>query len=213
MGQFWATTTSFSGWKAQLATRPSEEAAFETWVFIQAASVLFEQKAGELLTLPFNQHQLSIEQRIACLDYLTDLWGVAYSIVHRNDLSCKVIIYRPSLVQARLQEVPCSILYDHLGYTDPSTAKAFLTELRHRWQEQGSIPHEIGVALGYPVKDVLGYMGLSELAFTAICGWRVYGDPTPSLMMSQACQQASRMAIWFVHTPQHVLGARDRAAA
>lgn len=40
----------------------------------------------------------------------------------------------------------------------------------------GNIPDEIGIFLGYPLKDVLGFMGYPSLKLTKINGWRVYGD-------------------------------------
>ncbi|SHK60846.1 Protein of unknown function [Tepidibacter formicigenes DSM 15518] len=42
--------------------------------------------------------------------------------------------------------------------------------------KNGSIPDEIGVFLGYPLKDVMGFIGHPSLKLTKIKGWRVYGD-------------------------------------
>ncbi|NJN67192.1 MAG: DUF3793 family protein [Chloroflexaceae bacterium] len=95
------------------------------------------------------------------------------------------------------------VLGGTLGYVCPITAHAFVFEVGQRWREGGNLPHEIGLALGYPVKDVLGYMGLLPLDFTGCCGWRVYGDPSPSFAMSRACQDAVRCALRLLHQPAH----------
>jgi hypothetical protein len=204
MEHLWANTAQFQQWKAHNAACVSCETPFEEWVFVQAAGVLFAQKAGELLTLPAEQFSLPMAQRLACLERLAVQWGVACRVVQQNDVSSKVVIYRPTLVQARLHEVPPTILCGTLGYACTITPDAFVDEVGQRWQEQGSIPHEIGLALGYPVKDVLGYMGLQPLECTGSCGWRVYGDPKPSLAMSRACQDATRCALRFLYQPASV---------
>jgi hypothetical protein len=43
--------------------------------------------------------------------------------------------------------------------------------------QTGEIPDEIGIFLGYPLKDVIGFIGHTSLKLTKINGWRVYGDP------------------------------------
>jgi len=43
-------------------------------------------------------------------------------------------------------------------------------------------PHEIGVFLGYPLKDVLGYMGLASLKLVGVRGWKYYGNTNLSLL-------------------------------
>lgn len=213
MKYFWMHTARFCAWKAQNATHASCDTPFEQWVFVQAAGVLFEQKAGELLTLPGEQFKLPMARRMACLDRLAAEWGVSCQIVQQSDISSKVIIYRPPLVQARLHEVPPSILCGSLGYVCTITPDEFVAEVGRRWRETGAIPHEIGLALGYPAKDVLGYMGLQQLDFTACCGWRVYGDPLPSLTMSRACQDATRLALRLLHQPASSGSVSDEAAA
>jgi hypothetical protein len=93
------------------------------------------------------------------------------------------------------------------------TPDEFVAEVGRRWHETKAIPHEIGLALGYPAKDVLGYMGLQQLDFTACCGWRVYGDPLPSLAMSRACQDATCLALRFLYQPASSDSVSDEAAA
>jgi hypothetical protein len=199
MEQLWEHTTQFSPWKARKAVSTTCETPFEEWVFVQAAGVLFAQKAGELLTLTVEQFTLPLARRLACLDRLAAQWDFACQVVQQNAVSSKVVLYRPDMVHARLREVPPGILCGTLGYACTITPDAFVAEVGRRWQEQGSIPHEIGLALGYPVKDVLGYMGLQPLDCTGCCGWRIYGDPAPSFAMSRACQDATRCALHFLY--------------
>ncbi|PKM83683.1 MAG: DUF3793 domain-containing protein [Firmicutes bacterium HGW-Firmicutes-13] len=53
-----------------------------------------------------------------------------------------------------------------------------------------NFPHEIGVFLGYPLKDVLGFFGRPCLKLVNIKGWRVYGDETLSCKTYHKFHQA-----------------------
>ena len=46
-----------------------------------------------------------------------------------------------------------------------------------------SFPHEIGFFLGYPVKDVLGFMGILNIPLTFNGPWKVYGEKQASLQV------------------------------
>jgi len=63
--------------------------------------------------------------------------------------------------------------------------------------EQECIPHEIGIFLGYPLKDVIGFMGHPSLKLTKINGWNVYGDSRLSdekyIKFNNAKQQIKKM--------------------
>ncbi len=58
--------------------------------------------------------------------------------------------------------------------------------LEHRYATRGC-PHEIGIFLGIPLKDV---MGLSSLENTKCGMWRVYGDPAASERMMDEYRSA-----------------------
>ena len=63
------------------------------------------------------------------------------------------------------------------GYT-PGTADELLDQLAERLCCEGDFPHEIGVFLGYPLADVIGFIQNRGKNFTACGYWKVYTDPT-----------------------------------
>ena len=88
-----------------------------------------------------------------------------------------VYVYRPARV-ARLLAVPHML--DFLageGYT-PGTADELLDQLAERLCCEGDFPHEIGVFLGHPLADVIGFIQNRGKNFTACGYWKVYTDPT-----------------------------------
>ncbi|PID84932.1 MAG: hypothetical protein CSA11_00205 [Chloroflexi bacterium] len=188
-------------WKAQIESKQASQAEFEKWLFLHAATVLFEEKAGELLTLMADQFGLTIRQQVAYVDQVACLWDVAYRVVHETDFSLKFVIYQPHMVQAQLNSVPPCMLQDELEYPVNITPAQFLAEIERRWLATNSIPHEVGFALGYPVKDVLGFMGLQPMVCSGCCGWQVYGEFAPSQQLGQRFLEARLEAIRFLHCP------------
>jgi hypothetical protein len=192
-------TLEFEAWKKRLRYLTTSQAKFEKWLFIHIAGVLFERKTGELLSLPAEQFALQFDKRMEYIATLSEMWGVFYQTLYQTPVSTKIIIFNCNKVRERLAQVGPYILFSKLKYSDCLEPTVFLDELARRWREKGAIPHEIGLALGYPVKDVLGYMGLSSLECTGCCGWQIYGDTTLSLQKSREFMDARQNAICFLH--------------
>lgn len=161
------------------------EAAFERWLFVHAAGVLIADKAGELLAIAPEQFGMAAADLDARLTELGARWEFEFASLYATPQSVKVIVYRSERVREQLRKTPPCTLCETLGYCAGVEPADFLAEIARRWYETGGIPHEIGLALGYPVKDVLGYMGQNGLDCTGHCGWRVYGNPAPSLAANQ----------------------------
>lgn len=201
MEQTQVAMAPFAEWKAQITHAPTPTTEFEKWLFVHIAAVLTGQKAGELLNLTGQHLGLSLEQQCACTELLVKKWGMTTFVLNQSAYATQIIIFNPAKVQERLAEVPACVWCNQLHYPCDIQPAAFVAEVGRRWQERGTIPHEIGLALGYPVKDVLGFMGLQPLDCTGCCGWRIYGDVAPSLLMSQACQAARWQALRFLYRP------------
>lgn len=68
--------------------------------------------------------------------------------------------------------------------------------------QNSSFPHEIGIFLGYPVKDVLGYLGHPALRLTGIKGWRYYGHGKISIHTYKKYKEAKKEAKMFLEKLQ-----------
>ena len=60
-------------------------------------------------------------------------------------------------------------------YKHINNFEEYMKELVLRLESE-EFPHEIGIFLGYPLKDVLGFMGYGNKEFVEVCSWRIYGD-------------------------------------
>ena len=87
-----------------------------------------------------------------------------------------VYVYRPAQMDTLLKN--CDVL--HFLQSEvyrPGTADALLAQLSQRLCCEGDFPHEVGIFLGYPLADVVGFIQNHGQNFT-VCGhWKVYTDP------------------------------------
>ena len=51
-----------------------------------------------------------------------------------------------------------------------------IRELRHRLKDSTEFPHEIGLFLGYPIEDVVGFIRYAGKGCKLSGLWKVYGD-------------------------------------
>lgn len=160
--------------------------------------MLLSDKSGELITFPLGTFGMDGDELSERLAELGTHWQFESMILHTTDATVKFILYHSDRVREQLRNTPPCTLCDALGYCVGITPSDFLKEIAARWQETGEIPHEVGLALGYPVKDVLGFMGQVALDCTGQCGWRVYGNPAPSLAANQRFHSARVTAMKHV---------------
>ena len=87
-----------------------------------------------------------------------------------------VYVYRPAQMDTLLKN--CDVLHflQSEGYR-PGTEDALLAQLSQRLCCEGDFPHEVGIFLGYPLADVVGFIHNHGQNFTACGHWKVYTDP------------------------------------
>lgn len=116
---------------------------------------------------------------------LFDLWNefnrdifyganISYYELRRKDTNVIVLFFCRHTVDELLETEEIRQFLSPLGYNLRSL-EGMLDLLRIRYAPT-PFPHEIGIFLGIPLKDVRAFMGLSSLPCTATGMWRVYGD-------------------------------------
>jgi len=188
----------FRDWRASLSSLERAQQRFDEWLFLNASSVLLSEKTGELLTLSLDELELRVPEVEANLQRLAEIWRFSYRLLHEKNAMLKLMVYQRERLQAVLDEAPFCIMGAKLGYAYPLRAEGFIDEVRQRWHTRGQVPHEIGVAPGYPLDDVFGYMGLLPLPCLGVCGWRVYGCMRESQRLSCAFNNARCRALMFL---------------
>lgn len=92
-----------------------------------------------------------------------------------------LLVCNEEKLACRLSEPVCREVLRSCGYTDDMSCEQCLERLAERIRAESDFPHEIGIFLGYPVEDVLGFIHNNGCNFK-LCGyWKVYGDPEKAL--------------------------------
>ena len=64
-----------------------------------------------------------------------------------------------------------------MGYSSQADSEMLLEQLSDRLCLEEAFPHEIGVFLGYPLGDVVGFIRNHGRNFTCCGCWKAHGDP------------------------------------
>ena len=146
--------------------------------FINLGPVLLGPKPAELLS--FSGCNPEMSSKIAKLDRCFSICNkIKHRIFNYKNKGKKILIYNPSILDETLKEKRNFRFLKEIGYPEEYDLEIFLDQLINKF-EKGELPPELGVFLGYPLKDVIGFIGHPSLKLTKIKGWRVYGDPRVS---------------------------------
>lgn len=92
-----------------------------------------------------------------------------------------VYAYRPTYLRHVLECGENRAFLAREGYTG-ETVEELLAQLADRFAANEEFPHEIGVFLGYPLEDVVGFIENRGHNFTCCGYWKSYGDPVAARM-------------------------------
>jgi hypothetical protein len=91
----------------------------------------------------------------------------------------QVIFYRKEILDSVLKQKQIYDFLVSMDYPKKYSVEVYLRILKQKLM-MSQFPHEIGIFLGYPLKDVLGFMGILPLPYRRTQGWRIYGEEMPS---------------------------------
>lgn len=115
---------------------------------------------------------------------LLDESGLEVRVLADRGSSLLLLLYAKDALEALLAQKSVHVILGKAGYREPADFEVVLSELEKRVAGEG-FPHEIGVFLGYPLKDVVGFMGWAQLSFTCQGPWKIFGNPVRSLQLAE----------------------------
>ena len=100
-------------------------------------------------------------------------------------------LYRPARLERDLKDPLSRKLLDECGY-ECTSANLCLSRLMARLRKGEDFPHEVGLFLGYPPKDVDGFMHRKE--HYKLCGlWKVYDDVDGAARQFEKCRHCTEV--------------------
>ncbi len=142
-----------------------------------ASPTLARLKLGSLINLETGE---GFFEEVAGLSEELREKGVRLTILRLRDGKALVYVYRPLDLERILDDKEVQGFLAGCGYIRFDADNAIQT-LRKRLKNTDSFPHEIGVFLGYPLEDVLGFIeNGGRNCLTCGC-WKVYSNECAAL--------------------------------
>ena len=150
---------------------------FEAVLVRQCAPTLAGVKPGSIFC--FNHSPLEVSRQKVCQwNKQLEPFGLTVQILLERPGSSSVIVfvYRRDRLEQMLSDDAYQSFLAQAGY-ERTNLDDLLEQLAQRLRTQPEFPHEIGVFLGYPLRDVIGFIENHGRNFTCCGFWKSYGDP------------------------------------
>ncbi|QUH28864.1 DUF3793 family protein [Vallitalea guaymasensis] len=161
-------------------------------------------KPAEIISLPKSEENVRGKLKLLTTMY-NNCSKIKGEIINYSSKSIKIFIYNEYALQKILHKKNIRNFLATCGYSPSYSLEDCLEKLFSRIS-MGKIPDEIGIFLGYPLKDVMGFMGVVNLPLTKVNYWRIYGDANISDRLYDNIQKVKHHTEkLLVHkTPQQV---------
>ena len=150
---------------------------FEAVLVRQCAPTLAGMKPGSIFCVKPPVPEI-VRQQVKIWNERLAALGLSIQILLERPVSGSMIVYvyRGNLLESALSDCDCQHFLEKTGY-NRADLDGMLTQLAYRLETQAEFPHEIGVFLGYPLQDVIGFIENQGRNFTCCGFWKSYSDP------------------------------------
>lgn len=137
-------------------------------------AVILGSKPAEIINIPGSKEDKEI--KLSQIEFFfSNCSRIIYRIITTHDGGKRILFINEKSMEKVLANKRCVNFLKFVGYSSDYELNEYIDELVLRLQSK-KFPHEIGVFLGYPLKDVLGFMGYGKKELVEIRNWRIYGD-------------------------------------
>lgn len=150
---------------------------FEAMLVRQCAPTLAGLKPGSLFCITAEDLE-NVRKKVRFWDQRLEALGLSVRVLleRREAKSALVYVYRDNQLEQSLGATDRRSFLIGMGYKGGGTEQ-MLDQLAERMSNQSDFPHEIGVFLGYPLRDVVGFIENRGQNFTCCGLWKSYSDP------------------------------------
>lgn len=168
--------------------------SFEKSLIENAYATLAGLKVASL----FNHSFLSREDCDKKLQYYNALLnskGIYIELLKQKDNFYLIYVYRLSALEGVLGDYNIKIFLGSYGYAECDNIRLTLDFLKGRLLCTSCFPHEIGIFLGYPIGDVIGFIN-NNGKNCKYCGlWKVYCNELDSIAFFSKLQKCQAVYI------------------
>ena len=120
--------------------------------------------------------------------------GVIAIPLNFNQNRALIYLYRPFLVKAELMNKKACDILCGCGYPN-ADFKCCIKCLKNRLSDRQEFPHELGLFLGYPPDDVLGFIQNRAKNYKCAGCWKVYSDVENSIKLFEKYKKCREQLI------------------
>lgn len=149
---------------------------FEKNLIEHCSPTLAHLKTGNIFTISFSTVE-NLEKNILLFDEILCDKGVNIFVlrVSLENKKALVYVYRKSKLSESLKNRDIFEFLNQYGYNSSEIDNALFT-LKNRLSESKCFPHEIGIFLGYPLKDIEAFILNNGKDFIYCGHWKVYAN-------------------------------------
>ena len=206
------------GWQELSGRYTEDRDCLASFLALELAEVLQGAKPANLVCLTNKRRSCGRNLYLLWKEHGTALLeesGLKVRVLADRGSSLLLLLYSHDALKTLLAQKSVHVILGKAGYRAPDDFEGVLSELAKRAAGEG-FPHEIGVFLGYPLKDVVGFMGWAQLSFTCQGPWKIFGNPVQSLQLAEhhrICRCNMSMQLASGCSPLDCLRGASRAAA
>ncbi|MBQ9887061.1 MAG: DUF3793 family protein [Lachnospiraceae bacterium] len=131
-------------------------------------------------------------------DYVSDIKnrlqskGICIEILSIRDNSAIIYVYRKSALLSRLNEKEVQTFLAGYGYNSFNPDEC-LAVLKSRLCAENGFPHEIGIFIGYPLGDVIGFIEHNGRGSKYSGYWKVYCNEAETIRLFERFKKCKRI--------------------
>lgn len=166
------------------------------FLLLKTAAVRSGVKPGELLRIRHCYQSRNAEGFPFCLyrQDILEIMKLHYLELREEDDSSLILFYHPSTLRNTLARPENREFLRRFGYPENAATDDLLALLQHHSRRPG-LPHEVGIFIGYPAKDVAGFITReSRRIYIPQADWQIFGEVGISLLRMNLYRRAEAVA-------------------
>lgn len=148
--------------------------SFEKLLILHCSPTLASIKTASLFSFHY-ENETDLKEHVNYWNCQMREKGVCLTIMRNRNKKALIYVYRISELEKILGDKNIRSFLNRYGYRGLSRDRA-LERLQKRLEQQEGFPHEIGIFLGYPLEDVVGFIYNEGKNFLLSGLWKVYGN-------------------------------------
>lgn len=181
----------------EIAQIESDKERMLRYLFVKSASVLAGVKPAVLVRYTVREKLIALTDYNLFTSHQEEIYqtlGLSRIVLKKSSTDLQILFYDKEKLKNYLESSPAAEFLQKQGYDTSTTLEEKLELLKERFTSD-SFPHEIGLFLGYPLKDVKGFTeGRKDYLRIQKSMWQVFDTAAESLQKMALFRKAERVA-------------------